>query len=156
MDKEDAVFKRVSPEFQRDYGRIVWVQTSNMNPWWPCFVFNPTKLPSDLKLKAAKLINKNHAVYFYGDTDKFDFVTPHQMQRRSHFAYLQFTMSAINTLSSCCLFLCPSLFLLTFSSLFSFRGFFILGAFSLRGLASVWSPVESSWAFCFFPRGFFF
>lgn len=80
MDKEDAVFKRVSPEFQQDYGRIVWVQTSNMNPWWPCFVFNPTKLPSDLKLKAAKLINKNHAVYFYGDTDKFDFVTPHQMQ----------------------------------------------------------------------------
>ena len=51
-----------------------------MNPWWPCYVFNPTKISNDLKLRAARLINKNHVVYYYAEIDKFDFVTPDQMQ----------------------------------------------------------------------------
>ena len=79
-DEENRIFKKVSPEFRKDYGRIVWVQTSNMHPWWPCYVFNPTKISTDLKLRAARLINKNHVVYYYAEIDKFDFITPDQMQ----------------------------------------------------------------------------
>ena len=100
-DEDNRIFKKVSPEFRKDYGRIVWVQTSNMHPWWPCYVFNPTKISSDLKLKAARLINKNHVVYYYAEIDKFDFVTPDQMQdyaeKREEYGSIQKMSSRITS-----------------------------------------------------------
>lgn len=69
--------RKMSSEWKDLYGEVVWAKCPPFN-WWPCYVYDPDKIPDtsqEVRKKAAKLSGKQYAVYFYGDTS-YSFTVP--------------------------------------------------------------------------------
>ena len=67
----------MSSEWESLYGEVVWAKCPPFN-WWPCYVYDPDKIPDtseEVRKKASKLSGKQYAVYFYGDTS-YSFTVP--------------------------------------------------------------------------------
>jgi len=67
----------MSSEWESLYGEVVWAKCPPFN-WWPCYVYDPDKIPDtseEVRKKASKLNGKQYAVYFYGDTS-YSFTVP--------------------------------------------------------------------------------
>lgn len=72
----------MSEDWSSLYGDIVWAKCGTF-PWWPCFVYDPVKLPStsqkSVREKAKKLNGKQHVVYFFADST-YGYCAPKNIQ----------------------------------------------------------------------------
>lgn len=71
------VDKNMSGEWSDMYGEVVWAKCPPYE-WWPCYVYDPDKIPDtsqEVRKKAAKVKGKQYTVYFYGDTS-YSFTAP--------------------------------------------------------------------------------
>ena len=58
----------MASEWSELYGEVVWAKCINFN-WWPCYVYDPEKIPDssvEARTKGAKLNGKQYVCYFYG------------------------------------------------------------------------------------------
>lgn len=71
--------KQADEEWKSYYGRVMWTKTNKSFPWWPCFVYRPSRVKGRLQTRALDTIGKRHIVYYYGTGD-FDFPTLKQLK----------------------------------------------------------------------------
>lgn len=81
-NSDDEVVKQekaADEEWKSYYGRVMWTKTNKSFPWWPCFVYRPSRVKGRLQARALDTIGKRHIVYYYGTGD-FDFPTLKQLK----------------------------------------------------------------------------
>jgi hypothetical protein len=58
-------------EWSKLYGEVVWAKFGPF-PWWPSFIYDPSKLPTtcpnEIREKALKVHLKQYVIYFYADS----------------------------------------------------------------------------------------
>jgi hypothetical protein len=62
----------MSDEWKSWYGEVVWVKSGKL-PWWPCYVYDPGKLPTAcgelVKTISLREVGKKYLLYFYADSN---------------------------------------------------------------------------------------
>ena len=87
-DTKSNLLTDIAIEWSPVYGEIVWVQSHRSMPFWPAYVFDPSKLPSETVAMASAALGrgtgrssyvKKYALYMYASAH-FDFAVASQMK----------------------------------------------------------------------------